>query len=274
MFGFVTADLSLLSDEQRRRYKSFYCGLCLSLKQRHGSLARFTLTYDMTFLVMFLTSLYEPYLMRGETPCPAHPLSTRQFFQSDVTDYAADMNIALAYLNCLDDWQDELNAAALAGAKALKSSYERVCRDYTRQCGVIKECMARLKKIEDERVAAPDAAATAFGDLMAELFVMREDIWADTLRRFGRALGQFVYVMDACIDLKGDKRAYKYNPFVYLYGRLDEQQRFRDILQTLLADCIESFERLPMIQDADIIKNILCSGVWIKFNRHYDTGSK
>ena len=103
---------------------------------------------------------------------------------------------------------------------------------------------------------------------------MREDIWADTLRRFGRALGQFVYVMDACIDLKGDKRAYKYNPFVYLYGRLDEQQRFRDILQTLLADCIESFERLPMIQDADIIKNILCSGVWIKFNRHYDTGSK
>ena len=47
MFGFVTADLSLLSDEQRRRYKSFYCGLCLSLKQRHGSLARFTLTYDL-----------------------------------------------------------------------------------------------------------------------------------------------------------------------------------------------------------------------------------
>ena len=274
MFGYVIINRDALSEAEFTRFRAHYCGLCHQLYTQYGLSGCATLSYDLTFLQLLLASLYEPYLMRGETPCPAHPLSTRQFFQSDVTDYAADMNIALAYLNCLDDWQDELNAAALAGAKALKSSYERVCRDYPRQCGVIKECMARLKRIEDERVAAPDAAATAFGDLMAELFVMREDIWADTLRRFGRALGQFVYVMDACIDLKGDKRAYKYNPFVYLYGRLDEQQRFRDILQTLLADCIESFERLPMIQDADIIKNILCSGVWIKFNRHYDTGSK
>lgn len=274
MFGFVTADLAQLSDDQRRRYKAFYCGLCRSLKQRHGSFARFTLTYDMTFLVMFLTSLYEPYLMQGEAPCPAHPLSPRQFFQSSISDYAADMNVALAYLNCLDDWHDEINAAALASAQALKGSYEKVCKTYPRQCGVIKECMARLKNIEDERISSPDAAAAAFGDLMAELFVMREDIWSNDLRRFGHSLGQFVYVMDACIDLKGDKRAYKYNPFVYLYGRLDERQRFRDILELLLADCVESFERLPMVQDADIIKNILCSGVWMKFDRHYGTGSK
>ena len=103
---------------------------------------------------------------------------------------------------------------------------------------------------------------------------MREDHWQNDLRAFGMALGQFVYVMDACIDLKGDKRAYKYNPFVYLYGRLDERERFRSILELLLADCVRCFKKLPIIQDADIIKNILCSGVWIKFDRHYGTDSK
>lgn len=272
MFGYVTANLSRLSQEQRERYKAFYCGLCRSLGQRHGAPARFTLTYDMTFLVMFLTSLYEPYLLGGEAPCPAHPLSARRFYQSDISDYAADMNIALAYLNCMDDWHDDINAVALLSAQVLKGEYAKVCAAYPRQCGVITECMARLKGIEDERLESPDAASEAFGDLMAELFVMRQDRWESELRTFGRALGQFVYVMDACIDLKYDKRYYKYNPFIYLYGRLDEQQRFRSILELLLADCVRSFEKLPIVQDANIIKNILCSGVWAKFEQHYAAG--
>ena len=274
MFGFVTADLSGLSEQQRQRYKAYYCGLCRSLSERHGTLARFTLTYDMTFLVMVLSSLYEPYDLSGSAPCPAHPLGKRDFLQSEISDYAADMNIVLAYLNCLDDWSDELNAAALASAKALKAAYERVCAEYPRQCGVIKRSMAELRDIEERRELSADAAAAAFGRLMAELFVMHEDRWQSELRSFGMALGQFVYVMDACIDLKGDKRAYKYNPFVYLYGRLDERDRFKAILELLLADCVRSFERLPAVRDADIIKNILCSGVWIKFRRHYGTDSK
>lgn len=274
MFGYVTADLSLLSAEQQRRYKAYYCGLCRSLSERHGALARYTLTYDMTFLVMLLSSLYEPYDEHGEAPCPAHPLSRREFLQSEISDYAADMNVALAYLNCLDDWHDDLNAAALVSAQALKASYEKVCARYPRQCSVIKQSMDALGQIEARWDKSTDAAAAAFGSLMAELFVMHEDHWQHDLRSFGMALGQFIYVMDACIDLKSDKRYYKYNPFVYLYGRLDEQERFRSILELLLADCVRSFDRLPLIQDADILKNILCSGVWMKFDRHYGTNSK
>ena len=273
MFGFVTASLDRLSDEQRERYKSCYCGLCRSLKERHGSLARMTLTYDMTFLVLVLSSLYEPLELQGEAPCPAHPMKHRKFRQSSVTDYAADMNIALAYLNCLDDWEDDINVAALAESKLMKSSYEKICEAYPRQCSVLKSSMSELKGIENRREESPDAAAAAFGKLMAELFVLREDRWSGALRSFGMALGEFIYVMDACIDLKNDKRYYKYNPFVHLYGRLDEEQCFRDILEMLLADCVRSFDALPLVQDTDIIKNILCSGVWTRFNRHYGSTS-
>ena len=74
MFGFVTANLDRLDDAQRERYKACYCGLCRSLKERYGSLARMTLTYDMTFLVLVLGSLYEPVELHGQMLCPAHPL--------------------------------------------------------------------------------------------------------------------------------------------------------------------------------------------------------
>lgn len=269
MFGFISIDPNKLTQEQVLRYKSIYCGLCRSLRDRHGAMARMTLTYDMTFLVLVLCSLYEPNEIGGEETCPAHPIKKRTYVQSEISDYAADMNIALAYHNCIDDWKDDLDVAALAGSGLMKASYERVCRQYPRQCNAIEQCLAELNEIEKRRDDEPDAAAGSFGKLMAELFVMREDFWSDRLRRFGMALGQFIYVMDACIDLKNDKRYYKYNPFVKLYGRLDEEERFRDILQMLLADCISEFEALPMLQDADIIRNVLCFGVWAKFNRHY-----
>ena len=44
MFGFVAADLKRLSPEQRQRYNACYCGLCNALHERHGLLARMTLT--------------------------------------------------------------------------------------------------------------------------------------------------------------------------------------------------------------------------------------
>ena len=60
MFGYVIANRSSLSDEELARYKGCYCGLCRALRLRHGSASRLTLTYDMTFLVELLSSLYEP----------------------------------------------------------------------------------------------------------------------------------------------------------------------------------------------------------------------
>ena len=60
MFGYLVAAAEVLDEEQKKRYKACYCGLCRSLKERHGQLSRLTLNYDLTFLVLLLSSLYEP----------------------------------------------------------------------------------------------------------------------------------------------------------------------------------------------------------------------
>ena len=51
--------------------------------------------------------MYEPEESSGTARCFMHPVRTHNWASSWVTDYAADMNVALAYLNCMDDWKDE-----------------------------------------------------------------------------------------------------------------------------------------------------------------------
>lgn len=270
MFGFVAANTAKLSRSQFARYKACYCGLCHALREKYGFAAKLSLTYDMTFLILLLNSLYEPTEYHMEAHCSVHPIRKQGYWQSEISSYAADMNVLLAYLNCKDDWKDDGDLLKLAEARSLSSAYHEISKKYPRQSAAIAEGMRRLDEIEKSRQPLPDAASAAFGMIMAELFVWKEDHWSDRLRRLGMALGQFIYIMDACIDLREDKRYYKYNPMLYLYGRIDEEEHFRDILKMLMSDCVKSFEALPIVQDADILKNILCVGVWNKYNKHYN----
>lgn len=269
MFGYLTANTELLTPEELERYKACYCGLCRSLQKRHGQASRLTLNYDMTFLVLLLQSLYEPEETRGKDTCLPHPLQARAWQRSEASDYGADLNVALAYLKCLDDWEDEGSLKALAQAETLHGAYERVCRDYPRQCAAISRGMEALHALERERKEDPDAAAACFGGLLGELFVWREDRWSETLRRMGDALGRCLYVMDACMDLDGDATWNRYNPFRRYYGLSNNEQRFRSIMNMLLSDCLMAFDRLPLVQDASILKNILCVGLWTQFDRKY-----
>ena len=90
---------------------------------------------------------------------------------------------------------------------------------------------SRKKRTED-----PDAAAETFAGLMAEVFVYRDDRWSDTLRSFGAALGRFLYIMDACMDLDQDAIRNRYNPFRRYYGLADNGKHFSDILRMLLGN--------------------------------------
>ena len=269
MFGYLSATAELLTEEQFARYRACYCGLCRSLKERHGQFSRLTLNYDMTFLVLLLSSLYEPEEQGGDSVCIAHPFKSRKWQKSELTDYAADMNLALAYHKCRDDWHDDRKVLALAEAAALKRGYKRVEKNYPVKCTAIEKAMAELLDIERTSVPDVDAAAAAFGSLMGELLVFREDRWSEILRFMGNALGRFIYVMDACMDLEDDVKQGNFNPFRSRYGLGNNEQYFRDILKMLLGECLFHFDRLPLVQDIGILQNILCAGLWVQFDKKY-----
>ena len=107
MFGYIECNRAKLSQEELARYQSVYCGLCRNLKARYGDLERLSLTYDMTFAILFLSSLYEPEETVTRFRCSIHPLRMRTGVENQFTRYAADMTVALAYFKALDDWKDE-----------------------------------------------------------------------------------------------------------------------------------------------------------------------
>ena len=268
MFGDLTAAVEELDESQLERDRECFCGLCRSLRGRYGQAAGLTLNYDMTFLVLLLNSLYEPEETTGEDSCARHPVKPRRWSRSDVTDYAADMNIALAYLKCVDDWKDEGSLKALSASGLLRRDYERVCALYPRQCEAMEKSLAALHDIEKQNLDSPDEAAACFGDLMAEIFLYKEDRWSGALGAMAHALGRFIYLMDACMDLDADTIRNNYNPLRRYYG-LENEQRFRDILKMQMGECVYWFDYLPLVRDSGLMKNILCSGLWVQFNRKY-----
>ena len=54
MFGYVTVHKEELKIKEYETYKGFYCGACQALKQEYGLPGQLTLSYDMTFLTLFV----------------------------------------------------------------------------------------------------------------------------------------------------------------------------------------------------------------------------
>lgn len=264
MFGFVTASFKELTKEQERRYQAVYCGICRNIRQQADERARFSLSYDMTFLALLLMSLYEPEETGGDHACLLHP--RRQWLQSPYIRYAADMNIALAYYNCLDDWQDDGSHPKKWMANHLSTFVPEVKDRYPRQIGAIEDCIAQLSRLEAENCNDPDACANCFGRLMAELLVYEEDLWSQDLREMGFALGRFIYLADAATDYKKDRKKKKYNPYLAM-GTGEDLPRWREYLVLAMARCTEFYEKLPLVQDKALLDNILYSGVWTRLGQ-------
>ncbi len=271
MFGYVTIDKPELKVKEFYRYKSYYCGLCRTLKEEYGFRGRMTLSYDMTFLVLFLTSLYETPTKELQSHCPLHPVKKIPMLQNAISEYGAKMNLLLVYFKCEDDWKDDKSLKGIAGMHLFRKKAKELCREYKRQAQVIQKQLKVLASYEEKQEENLDLVAGAFGTLMAELFVYKEDMWEKELRSFGFYLGKFIYIMDAYDDLEDDLKTGSYNPLKAVKNNCKNEEDYENtvyqILIMMMAEATGAFEKLPILCDSEILRNILYSGVWAKYNK-------
>ena len=267
MFGYVMINKGDLKVREFETYQSFYCGLCRKLKVRYGLSGQLTLSYDLTFVVLLLTGLYEPKVKKGTTHCIIHPLK-KQPIQVDVfSDYAADMSILLNYYKCMDDWSDEQKIDRRLLAELLKKKFGGLEASYFGKAEKVKVLLDRLFKGEAENSPDIDYMAGIFGEIMAEILVWREDEWKENLRRMGFFLGKFIYLCDAYEDLEEDLAEGHYNPLARFSGEKDFEENCRGILTMMAAECSREFEKLPIIEYTGILRNILYSGIWTRYEK-------
>lgn len=267
MFGYVAAHKPELRMREFYKYKAYYCGLCKVLREKYGFLGQVTLTYDMTFLVILLTSLYENEMRQEEHRCIVHPMKKQKMLYNEITEYAADMNIILAYYKLLDDWEDEQSKIGYIGQQAYKKAFQKLKEKYPEKCKVIRQCLELLHQCEERNEENIDIVARCFGELMGELFVYKQNAWEDTLREMGFYLGKFIYVLDAYDDVEKDIEKNNYNALIALSKQENFDEKCEEMLNFVLAECSHRFEKLPCVEDVEILRNILYAGVWDKFNQ-------
>ena len=261
MFGYVVANLKELSEQQQLRYRSCYCGVCRALRQRGGLKSSLALRYDLVFLALLLSSLYEPEEQTVQRRCPTHPVRQVSQLENRFLRYSADMGLLLAYHKAQDDWQDDRSAAALAARGLLQRGVRRIGAEYPRQSGAVQSRLSALTQLEREQSRNLDALCGSFGALLGEIFVPREqDFWAGALRRLGDALGRYLYLLDCCLDLEQDRQKNCFNPL--LGDALRESSSWQQsALAMLLGETAAAFEHLPLLQDEQLLRNIVYSGL-------------
>ena len=264
--GYVVVNKGDLRFREYDEYRGYYCGLCQTLKKRFGLAGQLSLSYDMTFLVMLLTSLYEPIDNREMKRCIAHPLKKQYCKSNEYTEYVADMTVLLSYYKCQDDWVDEKKLLKKVYGDILRGKSKKQRELYKKREEIIIENLKNLSMAEKNKEDDLDVVAGYFGNILSELFVVKEDEWSDNLRKIGYYLGKYIYIMDAYDDLEKDLKKGNYNPFsekMCNTGNFDFL--VKEVLTIMAAECAKEFEKLPLLNDVDILRNILYSGIWTKY---------
>ena len=143
-------------------------------------------------------------------------------------------------------------------SKKLRQAYGEKIR---RIAGLMRE----FSEAEGSGHADIDTLGGLFGRVMGEVMAVREDEWAENLRRLGFFLGKFVYLCDAYEDVELDRKKGRPNPLKERYEEVDFEEECRTILTLMISECCREFEKLPVLENAEILRNILYSGVWGRY---------
>ena len=140
----------------------------------------------------------------------------------------------------------------------------RIRKSWPRQFAAVRTYVEELGKCEAEADPDLDRASGLTGTMFGEIFVPAEDIWSPTMRRMGFFLGKFIYLMDAWEDIDEDRKMRHYNPWL-LQETPPDAARAEAVLNMMMSECTLCFESLPVLRGAEILRNILYSGVWNRF---------
>ncbi len=267
MFGYVVIDKPELRCREFDEYRGFYCGLCKTLGKKHGFLSRLSVSYDLTFLSILLSGLYEPELDGQCERCVVHPCSKHCVIKHDYQEYCADMTVFLTWLKCEDDWKDDKKLGKKIYGSMLAKKAKKIADIYPEKCKKITERMKELSECENREEKDIDKVSGLFGSILEEIFVVKKDNWEGLLRKIGFYLGKYIYVLDAYEDLEQDIKSGHYNPLKFLEAEDNFDLQIKNILTMLIAECCKHYHQLPIVEHEPILDNILYAGVWTGYER-------
>ena len=267
MFGYVRPLTPELKVRELEEYKAVYCGLCRAMGRRYGFLARLTLNYDFTFLVMLLSQAPEPCRVSLRR-CPAHPFRKRKMCEElPALDLAADESLILSYQKLRDDGADKgffKGLPARFAALLLRRAYKKAAKAQPEFDRTVSRCLDELHDLERERCPSLDRPADAFARILKAAAPRTGDEARDrSIEQLLYHVGRWIDLVDAWDDLEEDRAGGAYNPIDARYeGKGGEHMD--DVRLTLLhsRNLVGSAYALAQSERWDgILSNILYLGL-------------
>ena len=274
MYGYVRPLKSELKVREYESFRSVYCGLCHSLREKYGAAARFVVNFDFTFMAMLLSEAEKP--CQRYRRCMASPFRKRCCHcQDPALEAAADYSVILAWYKLRDSVRDDGFWKRLRSRVCmllLRHAYRRAASLAAGFDACVNENLERLTALEGSDSESLDAAADCFAS------ILRAAAGTDETQPRTRILsqifyhtGRIVYILDAVDDLPDDLKAGNYNPLVSRFalsdGKLPEEV-VHELDQTI---CLSentlraAFALLPENPWTEILRNIIFEGLpWVK----------
>lgn len=271
MFGFIRPVKPELKVRELDRFKSVYCGLCHAIREQYGNFNTMFLSYDMTFMALLLNSLEESEPDVTYRRCVASPIVKKPSCNKDKgIERAADLSVLLNYRKIQDTILDEHGVKRLAanGLKTMaKHAYKKAQTKNPKEDEVMRQCLYELAQIEKSKTASLDIPADAFARLTTSVVSDDfSDYTARVLKQLFYHTGRWIYLIDACADLKDDLKTGSYNPVALRFG-LDEpdlskvREPLEITLERSLVDIYNAFQLLDVKRDYELMENIICLGM-------------
>ena len=272
MFGYIRTDVPELRVRENEYYRAVYCGLCRAQGKCTGQCSRFTLNYDIVFLALLRLALRGDQVEIKRGRCMAHPFKKRAYVDlCEPLAYSAYAAAILTHGKIVDDIADERGAKKLKAlvAKPFSSGMRRkALKKYSELDKKVFDGLRKLSEIEKQRLGSVDIPADAFGDILADIVSFGlEGNDEKIMRKIGKHIGRWIYIVDAADDLSEDIKKDRFNSFACLYGGeipREERESIANSLRLELLSAEPAFDLIDYNELYDIkaiVENIIYLGM-------------
>jgi hypothetical protein len=208
--------------------------------------------------------------------CVFNPTKKELFCSSAAIDYCAGISVLMVYYKILDDIKDSgfFKAIIYRFLKlVVMPSYYKAKKQLKAADCAIKKSVVALDELEKQKSPNMDMAASTFYDMLA--FIGSDGANDEKTKRIvyeiSKNVGRWIYILDAYNDIDDDVKNKRYNPLVYRYKFLENQEdtlqfskRIQQNVEFTLDQCLynlaNAFELLED-QDSAVLKNIVYLGL-------------
>lgn len=273
MFGYIRACKPEMRIKEFELYKAVYCSLCKELGKSYGPFARFTLSYDFTFLAILSMSLNDKCCGIKQKHCTCNPLKKCNYL-ADLEDVKmpAAAAMILLYYKILDNIADEKGFKRfkyLLVRPFFKSAYKKASKNYPDIDNIVSEYVLAQQTYENGGEKNIDLAAEPTAVCMSKIFktLSTDSLEIRCLERIGYCIGRYIYILDAAVDFDEDVKLGRFNPLSVLEDDDINKNIIAPQLNICIAEAIKAYELIEIRKFKNIIDNLLYLGLQDTFKK-------